>query len=198
MRQVMTICLMLMSLTTIAQPQDPIKFLEKVSSSVMSELKKNKEVITKDPNKIYSLIESLIIPNVDFPEMGTWIAGRKIWMTSSPAQQNEFIKQFKVLVVKTYGSALVSYSNDKVVFPPQSIDATKERLEVSSWIKRSSEDIRVKYRLIKKGDLWKVYDIEVEGVSILNGFIAQFSKDIRANGLQSAIKQIKAHNDGNK
>jgi phospholipid transport system substrate-binding protein len=190
-----TVFLLINSLVVLAAQQDPMKFLKDVSDSVMSELRKNKSEIASEPNKLYDLIQRFIIPNVDFIEMSQWIAGRKAWAQASSSQQDEFIQQFKILVVKTYGSALIGYSDNKVTFPPQDIDVTKDRIEVVSWVKRpSNDDIRVKYRLVKNGDSWKVYDLEVEGVSILRGFMAQFSEEIRNQGLSSAIQQMKEHN----
>ena len=98
------------------------------------------------------------------------------------------------MVVRTYATALNNYSNEIVEFPPQSIDTAKSRVQVSSIIKRNKENISVKYRLIKHGNDWLVYDIIVEGVSILQGFQAQFSQEIRQKGLDKVIAQIKEHN----
>jgi len=196
-KYVLAIYLIMASSIAIAagQQKNPIDLLKNVSTSVMSELTKNKSTIASDPSKLFDLIQRFIIPNVDFVEMGTWIAGRKAWSQASSAQKNEFIKQFKILVVKTYGSALVGYSDNKVVFPPQEYDPSKERIEIMSWVKRpSNDDVRVKYRLIKSGASWKVYDLEVEGVSILRGFMAQFSEEIKTRGLSVAIEQMKEHN----
>lgn len=198
-KSLMAVYLLLSSLVVgaadVRRQKDPIEFLENVSSAVMGELSKNKDQIARNPHQLYDLIQKFIIPNVNFIEMGQWIAGRKAWSLASTEQQDDFIKQFKVLVVKTYGSALVGYSDNKIVFPAQSFDETKERIEIMSWVKRqANDDIRVKYRLVKDGDSWKVYDLEVEGVSILRGFMAQFSEGIKAQGLSSAIQQMKEHN----
>ena len=109
--------------------------------------------------------------------------------------RNEFISAFKVLVVRTYATALNSYSNETVDFAPQKIDTSKNRIQVTSWIKRLNKDnIRLDYRLIKHGDGWLVYDIIIEGVSIIQGFQAQFSEKIKQQGLDSVIAEIKTHN----
>ncbi len=182
------------SADTATQPEDPILMLEKVTGNVLQALKTRK---TQDLKGIYSLVDNYILPYVDFNEMSQWVAGKTIWNKASAQTQREFMEAFKILVVRTYATALNNYSDEKVEFTKQKLDLKKERIQVSSTIVRKgtkNEDIKVDYRLIKKGDKWYVYDIIIEGISILQGFQAQFSNDIRQKGLQQVIAQIQKHN----
>lgn len=174
-------------------PEDPIIMLREVSTNVLQALQQHKN--PKDLKGIYSLVDRYILPYVDFNEMSEWVAGRTIWNKASEQTRKEFISVFQVLVVRTYATALNSYTNEKVEFSKQPIDLTKARVQISSTIVRhGKENIKLDYRLVKKDNKWYVYDIIIEGVSILQGFQAQFSDEIRQQGLQKVIVQIQEHN----
>ncbi len=181
-----------------ANPQaveDPIKMLQKVTNDVLHALQTRRN--PNDLKGIYSLVDKYILPYVDFNEMSQWVAGRKIWNKATDQQRAEFMDAFKILVVRTYATALNSYTNERVEFGKQKFDLKKDRIQVSSTIVRQSakqENIHLDYRLIKKDNKWYVYDIIIEGVSILQGFQAQFSNDIRQKGLPQVITQIQQHN----
>lgn len=174
-------------------PQDPIKMLQDVTSNVLQALKQNK---APESNKeIYSVVDKFVIPYVDFNEMSEWVSGRNIWRTASDKTRQEFISAFKILTVRTYATALNSYTNEKVEFGKQNLDLSKARIQVSSTIVRTGkENIKLNYRLVKHNDKWFVYDVIIEGVSILQGFQAQFSDKIRQQGLQVVTEQIQEHN----
>lgn len=185
---------LLFSSLAIAEVADPIIMLKSVTTNVLQALKSNNVQSDASGKQLYSVVDKYILPYVDFNEMSVWVAGRNAWNKAPANSRAEFVAQFKILVVRTYATALNNYSNEVVEFPPQRIDTTKSRVQVSSIIKRNQENISVKYRLIKHGNEWLVYDIIVEGVSILQGFQAQFSQEIRQKGLDKVIAQIKEHN----
>lgn len=174
---------------------DPIKMLEGVTSNVLRSLEANKN--KTDLKTIYSLVDQYVLPYVDFNEMSLWVAGRTVWSKAPEKTKIEFMNAFKILVVRTYATALNSYTNEKIEFNKQKIDVHKERIQVKSLIIRegkNKENIHVDYRLIKRNGNWYVYDVIIEGVSILQGFQAQFSNTIRQQGLEKVTLQIVAHN----
>lgn len=176
-------------------PSDPVAMLREVTNQVLHALKANNASIKANNKKLYEVVDNYILPHVDFNEMAQWVAGKTAWSKASPATRQEFVEAFKVLVVRTYATALLSYTNETVDFANQKIDTTKDRIQISSRIVRPhKEDVRVDYRLIKHETEWQVYDIIIEGVSILQGFQAQFSDRIRQEGLQKVIVQIQEHN----
>lgn len=176
-----------------ATPEDPIIMLREVSTNVLQALQQHKD--PKDLKGIYALVDRYILPYVDFNEMSEWVAGRTIWNKASEQTRKEFISAFQVLVVRTYATALNSYTNEKVEFSKQPVDLNKTRIQISSTIVRQGkENIKLDYRLVKKDNKWYVYDIIIEGVSILQGFQAQFSDEIRQQGLQKVIAEIQQHN----
>lgn len=179
----------------VTAPVDPITMLRGVTDNVLHALKENKSELNAKSKKIYDVADQYILPYVDFNEMSTWVAGRTAWGKASESEKAQFISAFKILVVRTYATALNSYSNETVEFGQQKIDTSKNRVQVTSWIKRpNKENIRLDYRLIKHGNSWLVYDVVIEGVSILQGFQAQFTDKIRQQGLQKVIGEIQVHN----
>ncbi len=178
---------------TSVSPEDPVMMLTGITDNVMRALQSRKD--RSDLSGVYSLVDNYILPYADFNEMSLWVAGRKAWNKASQETRDQFMDAFKVLVVRTYATALNSYTNEKVVFSKQRPDLSKDRIQVSSTIVRQGKDnIRVDYRLIKHDNKWYVYDIIIEGVSILQGFQAQFSNEIKQKGLQAVTSQIQAHN----
>ena len=176
---------------------DPIKTMESITTSVQNEIKKNRARIEKDPKAIYEVVNQVILPHVDFVEMAIWMAGKSAWSKASAADQASFIKEFKVLVVRTYATSLNKYNNEIIEFFPMQTSASSTRIQISSKIHRlNKEDLRVDYRLISNNSTWKLYDVIIEGVSILKGFQAQFSEHIRNNGLKAVTQEIKLHNEG--
>ncbi len=182
--------------TVAAKPaEDPVVMLKEVTSNVLNALSEHER---RDPDNlkgIYSLVDRYILPHVDFDEMSLWVAGRTVWGKASDKTREEFVDAFKVLVVRTYATALNNYTNEKVVFGTQTIDPAKQRIQISSTVVRQGKDsVKLDYRLVKHEDKWYVYDVIIEGVSILQGFQAQFSDQIRQDGLQKVIAQIQEHN----
>lgn len=178
-----------------ATVEDPIKMLQGITSNVLRALQSRKD--QADLKGIYSLVDKFILPYCDFDEMSQWVAGRTIWNKAPEQTRKQFVDAFKVLVVRTYATALNSYTNERVEFPKQKVDLNKNRIQISSFIVRESskkENIRLDYRLVREDSKWYVYDIIIEGVSILQGFQAQFSNDIKQKGLASVVAQIQQHN----
>ena len=158
-------------------------------------MKDNHAQIENKSKKIYDVVDKYILPYVDFNEMSTWVAGRTAWGKASEKSRDRFVAAFKILVVRTYATSLTSYSNEIVEFSKQKVDTSKERIQISSHIVRQGkENIRLDYRLIKHENTWLVYDVIIEGVSILQGFQAQFTDEIRQEGIDKVITKIEAHN----
>jgi phospholipid transport system substrate-binding protein len=186
--------------TEVVVREDPIAFLTKVTNDVLDSLKKNKDRIKSNPEELYNISLKLILPYADFEEMSRWVAGRKIWDKVTPEQKKRFVEEFQSLVLHTYMSALQKYTDEKIEFTPLKGSSRKndnaKRIQISSKIRKSNgQVIQMEYRLINEDNgEWKVYDLIIEGISILKGFQAQFSEQIKQNGLASVTEQIRKHN----
>ncbi len=177
------------------QNEDPVVMLNGISKNLFAALKANREIVKNDVSKMEAIINKQVMPYADLDEMATWLAGKKVWAQALPEQKKSFLQSFRSLMIRTYGSALVEFCDYSMVFPNQKYDSTQSRIELYSVIERvNNSNIRVTYRLKNHTTSWKVYDLEVEGVSILKGFMAQFSQDIRNNGLDYVTAKINKHN----
>ena len=195
------VIIMMVTYTGVAlAKEDPIGFLSNVTNNLLDTLKHSKDKIRQDPEELYNISLKLILPYADFAEMARWVTGRKIWNKSSAFEQEQFVQAFQTLVLRTYASALQKYSDEKIEFTPLNSVTRKnenaKRIQISSKIRKpNGQVIQVEYRLVVDEDGgWKVYDLIIEGISILKGFQAQFSNQIRQNGLNSVTEQIKQHN----
>lgn len=176
--------------------EKPENLLEKVTAEMLKALKAHDREIQNNPNKIVGIIEHILVPHVDIYDMSRWVVGRNAWLQANSTQKNQFAAQFKDLMIRTYASSLRAYSNQVIVYKSVQGDvSTKSRVQVESQILESGRaPINVSYRLVRKGETWKVYDIIIEGVSLLKGFKSQFSQDIQKGGLDIVINKMKTHN----
>lgn len=174
-------------------PRDPVQFLHSITDQVLTELKSHET--HKNIKEINKIVDDFIMPNIDFDEMCQWITGRAIWAKTTESQRAEFITELKQLLIKTYSTTLNNYSREKIEFQNYSYNPAIKRIQIKSIVIRpGKENLAVDYRLIAKEDSWKVYDLIIEGVSILQGFRAQFSDDIKQQGIVAVTNKIKEHN----
>jgi phospholipid transport system substrate-binding protein len=176
---------------------DPVATMQGIVNNVLAALQANRAAIDKSPEKLYSLIYQSVVPHVDFDEISKWVAGKGAWGKASDGERVEFIKQFKMIIVKTYASALKKYSDERVTFAPlRDPSKVSKRMQLSSIVfdQINNKKIKVDFRIIDAGNTWKVYDLVIEGVSLLKGFQAQFSDLIRNHGIGAAISKMRQHN----
>ncbi len=171
--------------------------LKAVTDQMLSALKRENQSIKNNPQRLVLIIEKILIPHVDVYDMSRWVVGRNAWLKATPTQQAQFSKEFKNLLIRTYASNLTAY-NDQVIeyLPVKEEEAKKSRVLVATLIEQAGRNpIHVSYRLRNSGGKWMLYDINVEGVSLLAGFKAQFQSDIQQFGINSVIDKMQTHND---
>lgn len=181
---------------TLWAAEKPEAMLQNVTQQLLASMKENNAQLKSDPNYIIGLVDRILVPHVDTTDMARWVVGRAAWEKASSADQAEFVKEFKYLVIRTYASTLNAYNNQKIEYLPVrgSVEG-KSRVQVQSLIKEPGKEVvRVAYRLVRTDGTWRVYDIIIEGVSILKGFQSQFAPDVKTGGVAKAIKVIQTHN----
>lgn len=175
----------------------PIEMLQQATDGLLSALESNREAIDADAKAVLPIIETQLIPHVDFEYMARWVVGRSAWKKASDAEREDFVQAFRDLLVRTYANVATEYKDETITYYPIRGDIEgKKRVQVSSAITQSGrEPIEVVYRLnqAKSGE-WKLYDIVIEGVSLLKGFQSQFEEKIRQEGLAALTDEINNHN----
>jgi phospholipid transport system substrate-binding protein len=175
----------------------PMHLMQQVTDQTLSALKSNQATLRSDPKVVYGIIYRILLPHVDMQEMSKMVLGREVWMSASPNERQRFIQQFKGLLVRTYSSALAAYKNESVKFMPIRGDNSGSHVQVDSVIiQRGGPSIPVSYRLVFKGGQWKLYDLIVDGVSLVESYRSQFSDGIAQNGLNGVIERLAKKNAG--
>jgi phospholipid transport system substrate-binding protein len=193
MRMLKTILLVvgvILSPVIIAQ-SSPVPMLEHTANEIISTLKENKASLKNNPNIIYGAVEKYLLPIVDVPGMSRSVLGRQAWTKASAAQKNQFSQAFTRLVIRTYASPLTQYSDETVQFLPVRGSLNARFMRVTSVIVRSAgQNIPLTYSLVDKNGQWKIYDISVEGVSLLQSFRSQFAQVLQNSSIDDVIKQM--------
>lgn len=170
----------------------PVPMLENVASQIISSLKQNKSNLKSNHQIIHQTVERHLLPIVDVNGMARSVLGRQAWTKATPSERQEFTQVFTQLVIRTYSSPLAEYSDETVKFLPVRGSAEGRFLRVNSIIVRSNgQNIPLSYNLVSKNGQWKIYDLSVEGVSLLQSFRSQFGQVLQNSNMKDLISQMK-------
>lgn len=174
----------------------PVDVVEGAANEVVAKLKANKATLRSNPSVVYGIINRVILPQVDVYAMSRSVIKGDVWAKASGAQKSRFTDEFTRLVVRTYAGGLAKYTSEQVKFYPlRGGYEGKKRVHVRSVImRRGAPSISMNYRLIRRGSSWKVYDISVEGVSLLHSFRSQFASQLRKGDFEALIQRLSEHN----
>jgi len=183
-----------------AQAQDsPNVLLKTTTDSLITALTKNKTQLKKDPLVVNRLVERILIPHIDFISASKWVLG-KHWRRADKQQKIGFIKAFRGLLVHFYSSALADFlkthdvKNDMIRFLPQRGDANDDVTIRSEVHAPDGKTISVNYYLHQTRKGWKVYDVSVEGISMITTYRTSFASEIKQKGIDGLISSLEAKN----
>lgn len=180
---------MVMSQANAAPTGDPVALLQYVANNMIDQLKVNSANLKNKPQLVYNLAYQYVVPYADLGEMSKRVIPPAVWNSATNAQHQAFEKEFTRLLIRTYASALTSYQDQSVEFYPVRGGVQGNNVEVNSKIvSPDASPISVTYRLVRKAGGWKLYDMSVEGVSLVDSFRSQFS-DILAQGNMDTLLQ---------
>lgn len=186
----------LLAATTLvyAVNQQPVVMLKKTSDQMLAALK----TTGGSEASVKKIVRRILLPKVDVNAMSRSVVGRHYWKQANSSQRSEFKNQFVKLVIKTYAAPLSSYTNEKIEFYPiRGFNSADKRTQVKSRIMRpDGPPIPVSYRLVRRGDSWKVYDFSVEGVSLIQSYRSQFADTLRQKGFTGLLDQLRRYNRG--
>ena len=171
----------------------PLSTLETAANNVIHALQKNKTNLKTNRSYVYSVVNRYIIPLVDKKGMARSVLGRNAWRKATTAQRTAFTECFINLVVRTYSTALRDYSGEKVkFFSIRGRYNGKKFIKIKSLIiKSSGKNIPIIYSLVNKSGSWRVYDMSVEGVSLLQSYKSQFAQYLASHDMNQLIAKLK-------
>jgi phospholipid transport system substrate-binding protein len=172
----------------------PDALVRTTAEEVLAIVKKDKDIQAGDQKKIFALAEEKIVPNFNFERVSRMVLGKN-WSSASKEQQEAFQKEFRTLLIRTYASALSKYKNQTLEYKPLRAQPDDKEVTVKTLILQpGGQPIAVDYSLEKGADGWKVFDIVIEGVSLVTNYRGQFSNEIRQSGIDGLIQKLVAKN----
>ncbi len=174
--------------------QAPDALIKEVSTDVLESVKADKTIQAGDVRKVIGLVDQKVMPHVNFERMTASAAGR-YWRQASPDQQKRLQEQFKLLLVRTYSGALAQVSSEQnVELKPMRSQPTDAEVVVRTEIRGKGDPIQLDYRLEKSGTAWKIYDVNVLGVWLVENYRNSFAQEIGANGIDGLIAKMAERN----
>lgn len=170
----------------------PIPMLEEKATQIVSTLKEHKGQLKHNHHIIYQAVEQNLLPIVDVDGMSRSVLGRTAWTKATTAEKQAFSQAFTQLVIRTYANPLAEYNGETIKFLPLRTSGEGRFLRVNSIIIRpNGQKIPLSYSLVSKNDTWKIYDLSVEGVSLLQSFRNQFGQILQNGSMQELIAQMR-------
>jgi phospholipid transport system substrate-binding protein len=179
---------------SLAQDVAPDVLLKAVTLEVIAIIGQDKDIQAGNPAKVADLIETKILPFFDFPRM-TQTAMARNWRVATPEQQKALTMEFKTLLVRTYSTALSSYRGQVIEFKRLRAASGDTQVTVNSVMKQSGTDpLTMDYDMEKIAAGWKVYDIKIDGVSLIATYRETFAGKVREGGVDGLIKSLSDKN----
>jgi len=175
--------------------QAPDLLVKTVTLEVVDIIQKDKDIQKGDRKKVIALIEAKVLPHFNFQAMTSSAVGRN-WDKASAEQKARLTDEFRTLLVRTYSSALASYSNQKFEFRPLRAKPTDTDVTVHVRVMQSGDQpMTIDYDMEKRPGGWKVWDVRVGGISLVANYRTEFDNQIRENGVEGLIKTLYAKNN---
>ena len=174
-------------------------FIKRLSTEVLSSIKADKAIQGGDVSRIIDLVDKLVMPNVDFKRMTAAAVGPK-WRQATPAQQQRLQEEFKILLVRTYAGALSQVNSVTFNVKPMRSAPDDKEVVVRTEIQGRGDPIQLDYRLAKtpgEGSGWKVFNLNVLGVWLVDTYRSQFAQELNAKGIDGLIATLSERNKAN-
>ncbi|MES2361958.1 MAG: ABC transporter substrate-binding protein [Pseudomonadota bacterium] len=179
-----------------AADEAPDALIKRVSAEVLDNIKTDKSVQAGDMSKVIALVDSQIMPNVNFTRMTASAVGRN-WRQATPEQQKRLQDEFKTLLVRTYSGALAQVKEQTVNVKPLRATPADTEVTVRTEVLGRGDPIQLDYRMEKAATGWKIYDLNVLGVWLVETYRTQFAQEISAKGIDGLIASLVQRNQAN-
>ena len=182
--------LVMLSSFAVAAVSDPQQMVRETGDRVLAEVTARKAELEARPELIYPLVESTVLPHFDFREMSQSALGR-FWRDASEDQKAGITREFRELLVRTYASALLGYSGQQIEYLPAQFPADATNVMIPTRITSAgAPPVPINYRLKLEDSRWMVYDVVIDGVSLITNYRSQFAAVVRRNGIDGLIATL--------
>ena len=186
-------------MVSMAADETPDALIKRLSVDVLNTVRADKAIQAGDINKVIALVDKTVMPNVNFRRMTAAAVGPG-WRQATPEQQKRLQEEFKILLVRTYAGALAQVNDQTVQMKPLRAGAEDKDVLVRTEIVGKGDPIQLEYRLEKtpgEGAGWKIYNLNVLGVWLVETYRSQFAQEINAKGIDGLIETLVARNKSN-
>lgn len=174
--------------------ESPSVLLERTSLQVIEILKKDRELLQKEPDRVYKIVDEYILPHLDDVTMAKLALGKN-WKKATKKQKIAFVGEFRSLLIRTYSKSLLEFSDQEINFFPVKLAADTHKTSVKAVvIQPGGPSIPMSYRVRIKNNAWKVYDIKIDGISLVTSYRGTFTQEIRKSGMDGLLKYLRDKN----
>lgn len=185
-----------LQLPALAADEQPDAMIQRLSNSVLDNIRSDKAIQSGDLSRVIALVDSRIMPDVNFKRMTASAVG-PTWRQATPEQQKRLQEEFKILLVRIYAGALAQVSDQTVLIKPLRSAPDDKEVLVRTEVRGRGDPIQLDYRLEKtpgEGSGWKIYNLNVLGVWLVETYRSQFAREINNSGIDGLIKVLAERN----
>ena len=185
------------SVTAAAQELAPDQLVQKVTEEVLASIKSDKQLAAGDKQKALKLAEEKVLPYIDFEESTRLAVGRS-WSQATPEQRKKLVNEFRNMLVRTYSNAIESYQGQTMKVMPSrggKGDAKDEATVRAQFVRAGGQPLPIEFQMRNNGKSWKVYDISVEGISLVLTYRSEFDAVVKQEGVDGLIKRLTQKNN---
>lgn len=177
-----------------AAQETPDALVKRTTDEVLAIIKADKDVQSGNTTKVVQLAERKVLPHFDFSRMARLAVGRN-WAQASEAQKETLTKEFRTLLVRTYSTSLAQYRNQTIEVKPAKVGPQdKEAVVKTAVIQQGGPPIPIDYTMEKTDGGWKVYDVVIDGASLVTTYRGTFNDQIQKGGIDGLIKTLQERN----
>jgi phospholipid transport system substrate-binding protein len=182
--------------TALAQELSPEQLVQKVTEEVLTAIKSDKQLAAGDKQKALKLAEEKVLPYIDFEE-ATRLAVGRAWSQATPEQRKKLVGEFRNMLVRTYSNAIEAYEGQTLKVLPSrgGKQAGNDEATVrAQFVRAGGKPLPIEFQMRKTGPTWKVFDIAVEGISLVLTYRSEFDAVVKQEGIDGLIKRLTQKN----
>ncbi len=171
--------------------EPPDQLLKRISDQVIKILLEDGEELKKHPDRLYGIIDNYILPHLDDVTMAKLALGKN-WRKATREQKLAFVDEFRNLLIRTYSRSLLEFKNQSINYFPVNLDDDTQKVSVKAEvIQPGGPPVPLAYRMRIKNNAWKVYDIKVDGISLVTSYRGTFTQEIRKRGMDGLLEYLR-------
>ncbi len=195
LRQILAMILTCVPMLAAAQ-EAPDALVRRVTDELLAIIKADKDLQSGNTRKVVELAEQKVLPNFDFTRMTRLALGRN-WAQASDPQKEALTKEFRTLLVRTYSTSLTAYRNQTIEVKPAKMNAQDKDVVVrTAVLQQGGPSIPIDYAMEKGDSGWKVYDVVIDGASLVTTYRGSFNDQIQKGGIDGLVKTLADRNRG--